>query len=65
MGFQRTLPRRNRLTIASRMMAPISAVQIGMGEAIQFARELSAANPANGTYEIRPLQFFNPGVPIA
>ena len=33
-------------------------------EAIQFARELSAANPANGTYEIRPLQFFNPGVPI-
>ena len=34
-------------------------------EAITFARELSAANPANGTYEIRPLQFFNPGVPIA
>ena len=34
-------------------------------DAIQFARELSAANPANGTYEIRPLQFFNPGVPIA
>ncbi|WLR91498.1 YciI family protein [Shinella zoogloeoides] len=33
-------------------------------EAITFARELSAANPANGTYEIRPLQFFNPGVPI-
>ena len=33
-------------------------------EAIQFARVLSAANPANGTYEIRPLQFFNPGVPI-
>lgn len=33
-------------------------------EAIQFARELSAANPAHGTYEIRPLQFFNPGVPI-
>ena len=36
-----------------------------LDEAIQFARELSAANPANGTYEIRPLQFFNPGVPIA
>ena len=35
-----------------------------LDEAIQFARELSAANPANGTYEIRPLQFFNPGVPI-
>ena len=33
-------------------------------EAITFARALSAANPANGTYEIRPLQFFNPGVPI-
>ena len=33
-------------------------------EAITFARELSAANPANGTYEIRPLQFFNPGVPL-
>ena len=35
-----------------------------LDEAIAFARELSAANPANGTYEIRPLQFFNPGVPI-
>ena len=33
-------------------------------EAITFARELSGANPANGTYEIRPLQYFNPGVPI-
>jgi len=35
-----------------------------LDEAIAFARELSAANPANGTYEIRPVQFFNPGVPI-
>ena len=35
-----------------------------LDEAITFARELSAANPANGTYEIRPLQFFNPGVLI-
>ena len=35
-----------------------------LDEAIAFARELSAANPAKGTYEIRPLQFFNPGVPI-
>jgi hypothetical protein len=34
-------------------------------EAITFARELSAANPANGTYEIRPLQYFMPGVPVA
>ena len=33
-------------------------------EAITFARELSAVNPANGTYEVRPLQYFNPGVPI-
>lgn len=36
-----------------------------LDEAIEFARALSAANPANGTYEIRPLQYFNPGVPIA
>ena len=35
-----------------------------LDEAITFARELSGANPANGTYEIRPLQYFNPGVPI-
>ena len=35
-----------------------------LDEAFAFAREHSAANPANGTYEIRPLQFFNPGVPI-
>lgn len=36
-----------------------------LDEALEFARALSAANPANGTYEIRPLQYFNPGVPIA
>ena len=31
-----------------------------LDEAITFARELSAANPANGTYEIRPLRVFKP-----
>lgn len=29
-------------------------------EAIQFARDLSVANPDGGAYEIRPLRIYNP-----
>lgn len=31
-----------------------------LDEAVQFARELSDANPANGSYEIRPVGVLNP-----
>ncbi|QRM56360.1 YciI family protein [Sinorhizobium sp. BG8] len=32
-----------------------------LDEAIEFARELSVANPGTGAYEIRPLRIFKPG----
>lgn len=32
-----------------------------LDEAIAFARELSAANPGVGAYEVRPIGFFKPG----
>jgi hypothetical protein len=35
----------------------------GLDEALQFARELSAANPG-GAYELRPIHLFLPGVPV-
>lgn len=31
-----------------------------LDEALDFARELSAANPADGSYEIRPLAIYKP-----
>jgi hypothetical protein len=31
-----------------------------LDEAVQFARELSDANPASGSYEIRPVGVLNP-----
>jgi hypothetical protein len=34
---------------------------VSLDEALDFARELSAANPAAGSYEIRPLSLFKPG----
>lgn len=33
-----------------------------LDEALDVARELAAANPDNGSYEIRPLALFLPGV---
>lgn len=30
-------------------------------EAVQFVRELAAANPGTGSYEIRPVGYFTPG----
>ena len=35
----------------------------GLDEALQFARELAAANPG-GAYELRPIQLYLPGGPI-
>ncbi len=35
----------------------------GLDEALQFARELAAANPG-GAYELRPIQLYYPGAPI-
>jgi hypothetical protein len=35
-----------------------------LDEAIAATRELAEANPGIGSYEIRPLRYFNPGVPI-
>lgn len=35
----------------------------GLDEALQFARELSAANPG-GAYELRPIHLFLPGAPV-
>ena len=32
-----------------------------LDEAIDFAKELAAANPAPGSYEIRPVRLFRPG----
>ncbi|OAP41290.1 hypothetical protein AU381_05290 [Sinorhizobium glycinis] len=32
-----------------------------LDEALEFARELSGANPAAGSYEIRPLSLYKPG----
>ena len=32
-----------------------------LDEAIDFARDLAAANPAPGSYEIRPVRLFRPG----
>lgn len=32
-----------------------------LDEALDFARELSSANPSSGSYEIRPLSLFKPG----
>ncbi|RWB95874.1 YciI family protein [Mesorhizobium sp.] len=31
-----------------------------LDEAVDFARELSEANPSGGSYEIRPVSLFNP-----
>ncbi|MES0027485.1 YciI family protein [Mesorhizobium sp. M0040] len=31
-----------------------------LDEAVDFARELSEVNPSGGSYEIRPVSFFNP-----
>ena len=36
----------------------------GLDEALQFARELAAANPG-GAYELRPIQLYIPGAPVA
>lgn len=36
----------------------------GLDEALAFARELAAANPG-GAYELRPIQLFIPGAPVA
>ena len=33
-------------------------------EVHSITRELAEANPGVGSYEIRPLRYFNPGVPI-
>ncbi|APG83167.1 YciI family protein [Sinorhizobium americanum] len=33
---------------------------VSLDEALDFARELSAANPAAGSYEIRPLSLYKP-----
>ncbi len=35
----------------------------GLDEALQFARELGAANPG-GAYELRPIHLYLPGAPI-
>jgi hypothetical protein len=35
----------------------------GLDEALQFARELGAANPG-GAYELRPINLYLPGAPI-
>ena len=35
-----------------------------LDEAIDATRELAIANPGVGSYEIRPVRFFNPGVPL-
>jgi hypothetical protein len=32
-------------------------------EGLQFARELTAANPG-GAYELRPIMLYNPGSPV-
>ena len=32
-----------------------------LDEALDFARELSTANPSSGSYEIRPIALFKPG----
>ncbi|MDX3926961.1 MAG: YciI family protein [Shinella sp.] len=32
-----------------------------LDEAVAFAKELTVANPGVGAFEIRPLQYFNPG----
>lgn len=34
-----------------------------LDEAVAFAREISAANPAGASYEIRPVGLFNPVAP--
>ncbi len=34
-----------------------------LDEAVAFAREISAANPSGGSYEIRPVGLFNPVAP--
>ena len=36
----------------------------GLDEALQFARELGAANPG-GAYELRPINLYIPGAPVA
>ncbi len=33
-------------------------------EALEIARELTRANPGMGAYEVRPVSYFTPGVPI-
>lgn len=33
-------------------------------EVVQIVRDLAEANPGTGSYEIRPVAFFNPGAPI-
>ena len=35
-----------------------------LDEALEFARELTVANPGVGAYEIRPLQYFTPGAAL-
>lgn len=35
----------------------------GLDEALQFARELAAANPG-GAYELRPINLYIPGAPV-
>ena len=35
-----------------------------LDEALDFARDLAKANPGPGSYEIRPLLLFRPGVPL-
>ena len=36
---------------------------VDLEEGLQFARELTAANPG-GAYELRPIMLYNPGAPV-
>ena len=36
-----------------------------LDEVLDIARGLTKANPSGGAYEIRPMQIFDPGAPIA
>ena len=38
---------------------------VSLDEALDIARELAAANPSLGAYEVRPVAFFSPGVDVA